>query len=185
MAAKPSPNQSYTFAWPSKFFQLKYFSQLLHYPPKIRVRICADVTIIRISKNRSRIEPKPFRIKQNSVLSWTPVEISLHTQIRDIFQLWRFELLTELTYWSTSLESVLKRFSKQNVGWRLVKADLFSLSLWFTLVACVTLSTQFLTHGCSVGVAVSFCRDFLISIKFGATMVIVNPPACFARLVCI
>ena len=52
---------------------------------------CADVIIIRKSKNRSRIELKPFRIKQNSVLSRIPVEISLHTQNRDIFQLWRFE----------------------------------------------------------------------------------------------
>ena len=55
------------------------------------IRTCADVIIIRKSKNRSRIEPKPFRIKQNSVLSRIPVEISLHTQNRDIFQLWRFE----------------------------------------------------------------------------------------------
>ena len=43
MAAKPSPNC--TFAWSggtvwrlsSKFFQLKYFFQLLHYSPKCRV----------------------------------------------------------------------------------------------------------------------------------------------------
>ena len=56
------------------------------------IRTCADVVIIiRKSKNRSRIEPKPFRIKQNSVLSGMPVEISLYTQNRDILQLWRFE----------------------------------------------------------------------------------------------
>ena len=44
----------------------------------------------------------------------------------------------------------------------------------------------FLTHGYSVGVAVSYSWDFLICVKFCATTVIVlNPPACFARLVCI
>ena len=37
-----------------------------------------------------------------------------------------------------------------------------------------------------LGVAVSYSLDFLICIKFCATMVIVlNPPACFARLACL
>ena len=43
-----------------------------------------------------------------------------------------------------------------------------------------------LTHEYSVGVAVSYSWDFLICIKFCETIVIVlNPAACFARLVCI
>ena len=42
----------------------------------------------------------------------------------------------------------------------------------------------FLTHGYSVGVEVSYNREFLICIKFCETMVIVfDPSACFA-LVC-
>ena len=42
---------------------------------------------------------------------------------------------------------------------------------------------SFLTHGYSVGVAVSYSRDFLICIKFCETMAIVlDPQVCFAWL---
>ena len=62
------------------------------------IRNCADVIIIRKSKNRSRIEPKPFRIKQNSVLSSIPVELSLFTQNLDIVELWLLEFVLRRHY---------------------------------------------------------------------------------------
>ena len=44
---------------------------------------------------------------------------------------------------------------------------------------------MFLTHGYSVGVAVSYSKTFLICLKFCETMVIVLvSQACFVRLVC-
>ena len=50
----------------------------------------------------------------------------------------------------------------------------------------ISISTTFLTHRYSVGVAVSYSTDFLTGIKLCATMVIVlNPAASFAQLVCI
>ena len=71
------------------------------------IRNCADVIIIRKSKNRSRIEPKPFRIKQNSVLSSIPVELSLFTQNLDIVELWLLEFRIS-EYWRSIPPSKLQ-----------------------------------------------------------------------------
>ena len=49
-------------------------------------------------------------------------------------------------------------------------------------------TAKFLSHGNSIRAEVSYnySWDFLICIKFCATMVtVLDPPACFARLVCI
>ena len=91
-----------------------------------------------------------------------------------------FHLMTLLFQLISSIfQLMFSLFQLMSLRFRLMSSIFRLMSSKFQLML-------FLTHGYSVGVAVSDSRDFLICIKFCVTMAIVlDPPVCFARLVCI